>query len=676
MEHLLHPIILWLHLHPTWSGVVTCLITFFESLAIIGIFIPGSVTLTAIGGLVGSGVIPATQIFIWAIIGAIVGDGVSYWLGYRFHKTIRGVWPLTRFPGLLSKGETFFAKHGGKSIFIGRFVGPVRPIMPLVAGMLRVNPVKFFTVDIISGILWAPVYMIPGILVGAASAHFAPDQAIHFIIALLIIIVILLIVVWLSRHFARLLMKTWIYWMNFFWPKLRHRLPITYHFLCEHEHPQRSRPLSLFIFALGFLVLFIIVFIIVCIQPHWLQSLNLSVLNFFESLVTPSLTQAAIIISDYLGKDYVLLGTVCLILLYLCAKRDWHASLIFISLLIVSLASVVIFKHLSQSTRPNVVNVVPSGFSFPSGHTLFAFVIFSYIAFLVGHIATRIWIKRVVYWSAGIIVCLVFLSRLILNVHWLSDIIGSLLLGGGIICLIVIAYRRKERYNRFAILPLILLTLIGQLTFGTIYYIKTHQADSENFRFHHVSNYINPTTWWQSQHPILPIYRHNRLNKPVQILNIQWFASLSNIERNLTKHGWQVAPRFGLTAIKQQLMGKTLVLSPFTPQFEHHKPVLVMTKKLAQKDSYLILRLWDGGYRTPIESIYVGNLSYHLPVEHWLWNHKAICPGPKRNILQAITKVIPNLNWRLLEFKPQYKIKTDGCTTPINTILLIKANSY
>ena len=91
-----HALALWIHLHPQWAGVVTFAITFIESVVLVGYLIPGSVALSALGVLVGSGVVPATTIFTWAIIGAVAGDGISYWIGYRYHANIRRIWPFKR----------------------------------------------------------------------------------------------------------------------------------------------------------------------------------------------------------------------------------------------------------------------------------------------------------------------------------------------------------------------------------------------------------------------------------------------------------------------------------------------------------------------------------------------------------------------------------------------------
>jgi membrane protein DedA with SNARE-associated domain len=155
------PIFQWLNNHPNFAGLVTFLISAGESVAIIGTIIPGSVMMTAIGALAGAGVIPLWSTIFWAIIGAIVGDGISYWIGFYFKDQLHYVWPFKQYPYLLGNGESFFRNHGGMSVFIGRFVGPVRALVPLVAGMLGVKPIRFAVANIASAIGWAPAYMLP-----------------------------------------------------------------------------------------------------------------------------------------------------------------------------------------------------------------------------------------------------------------------------------------------------------------------------------------------------------------------------------------------------------------------------------------------------------------------------------------------------------------------------------
>ena len=160
----LKPLTDWLQANPGLAGLATFVISLAESLAIIGTLIPGTLVMGAIGALIGAGILPGIEITLWAIAGAVVGDGMSYWLGYHYHGHIREIWPFRSYPSLLKKGENFFLKYGGMSVFMGRFIGPIRPIIPVVAGMMNMSPSRFTLANITSAIAWAPAYMMPGII--------------------------------------------------------------------------------------------------------------------------------------------------------------------------------------------------------------------------------------------------------------------------------------------------------------------------------------------------------------------------------------------------------------------------------------------------------------------------------------------------------------------------------
>lgn len=152
----------WIIANPTWAGLCVFVIAACESIVVIGLFIPGIVAMSIFGALVEAGVMAILPTLLWAIAGAIVGDGVSYIIGYRFKHHLPYYWPFSRFPHWLATGKKFFINHGTKSIVIGRFVGPVRPIIPVVAGMMSMRPRTFVFANVLSAILWAPIYMLPG----------------------------------------------------------------------------------------------------------------------------------------------------------------------------------------------------------------------------------------------------------------------------------------------------------------------------------------------------------------------------------------------------------------------------------------------------------------------------------------------------------------------------------
>ncbi len=674
MEHLFKSIITWLNIHPGWVGIAGCCFTFYESLAIVGLTSPGSLTMFALGLLVGSGTVPAIDIFIWTAIGAIAGDSLSYWLGYRYHHNIRNLWPISRFPKLIDKGKNFFNKYGGVGLFIGRFLA-VRSIIPLVAGIMRFSPRKFLLADILSGILWPPVYMLPGILLGAASIHFAPEEALHVILILFIIVIIIWLLIWLSKLLTRLLNTHWMNLCAKLWLKLKARNSLVYVLLYEHEQPAVARPLSIAFFTLVGIVLFLIIFINIWLNTAWLQSINLSVLNLFASLHTTFLEHIAIAISIYFGKVNVIFATAIFIAVYFIIKRDWHALAHFIALLVLSAVGIEAGKLLTHHLRPQLTINPPQTYSFPSGHTLLSFILFGFIAFLIAH-NNKIWCKKLSYSIATFIVCIVMLSRLYLNVHWFFDIIGSLLLGGCILSIIIIAYRRKERCNCYHPLSLLAILILGQIVFGSWYYHKHAKILQRDFQLIQTQHHIDKNQWWNSKYSLLPIYRHNRFGKPTQVLNLQWRGDLQNIKKSLLQKGWQQPSYFGLHALKQKLSGKKVtVLSPLAAQVQFHNPVLILVKPLQQTKGYLILHLWDINYRTNKQPLFLGNISYHLlEGKHWLWHHKKLCTHIYSAAIKKLKADLHIWKFKGINFQQRYTLNTHRCVEKNHIILLIDKN--
>lgn len=164
----------FIRLHSEWTGPIIFLVAFGESFAFLSLLVPGTAIMIAAGALVPEGIIPVAPLILGGIAGATLGDGISYWLGRRFGHVVPGMWPFSKRPELLRSGHEFFARHGGKSIFIGRFFGPVRAVVPLVAGMMDMPAHRFWLANIASALIWAPMLTLPGIF--AVSAWKMIDQ--------------------------------------------------------------------------------------------------------------------------------------------------------------------------------------------------------------------------------------------------------------------------------------------------------------------------------------------------------------------------------------------------------------------------------------------------------------------------------------------------------------------
>ena len=90
---------------------------------------------------------------------AALGDWLSYWVGTRFKRSIAGMWPFSRHPDLLPRGEAFIKKWGALAIFIGRFSGPLRASVPVVAGVLGMPYRTFQLANFSSAFVWVAVLL-------------------------------------------------------------------------------------------------------------------------------------------------------------------------------------------------------------------------------------------------------------------------------------------------------------------------------------------------------------------------------------------------------------------------------------------------------------------------------------------------------------------------------------
>ena len=169
MEHLAQPLLDLIKAHSDWAAVVMFVTAFGESFAFISLLFPGTTVLIAAGALMSAGTLPYAPVLIGAAAGAVLGDSISYWIGRRFGGRIARFWPFNRNPELLPRGIAFFERYGAVSVFIGRFFGPIRAIMPLAAGMMHMPRGRFWFANLASALVWAPMLLFVGDVIGDAG---------------------------------------------------------------------------------------------------------------------------------------------------------------------------------------------------------------------------------------------------------------------------------------------------------------------------------------------------------------------------------------------------------------------------------------------------------------------------------------------------------------------------
>ncbi len=146
---------------------VVLFISILESLAFVGIVVPGTVFIILVGVVASKGLLDLGDVILFAASGAIIGDVCSYYLGRHANKFLSEDSKIFQ-SMYFKKAQSFFQKYGGASIFSGRFIGPIRPVIPFVAGMCRMETSKFIFWNVISGFAWATTFLFLGFFFGQA----------------------------------------------------------------------------------------------------------------------------------------------------------------------------------------------------------------------------------------------------------------------------------------------------------------------------------------------------------------------------------------------------------------------------------------------------------------------------------------------------------------------------
>jgi undecaprenyl-diphosphatase len=189
-----------------------------EAVFIAGLLVPSLPILLLVGGLITTQDLNFWPIFFAASLGGIVGDAISYWIGHFLKDRIKTVWPFKNYLPLIARGEVFFQRHGGKAIFIGRFLTGLKAVVPGIAGMLGMNWGYFTFINTISAVIWAASHILPGMFLTQWL------ESIGLSLELVIIFgAIILGVVFLLIHYWKRILLFFAPWMGNFGRSLQQR---------------------------------------------------------------------------------------------------------------------------------------------------------------------------------------------------------------------------------------------------------------------------------------------------------------------------------------------------------------------------------------------------------------------------------------------------------------------
>lgn len=417
-----------------WGYLVMFVAAALESAAFLGLFIPGE-SLVLLAGFLASRGFLDLDVAIWTItFGAIAGDSLGYELGRRLDRA--NLLHYGHHVGLrkerIDKADAFFQRHGGKSVFLGRFIGFARAIVPFLAGTSRMPYRVFMRFNVLGAAIWSSALVSLGYVLGAGWRH-----AERWVGAASLILggffLLFLALVWIHhiavRHEKQLQQRWQRILRSSRMRRLRRRISPAISFIRARMSPHGYFSARL---AAGAIVL---------LAAGWLFG------GIAEDVATNDpLTKFDVTLAQWLhvqataGMAQVMLGVgkltgplaiaiyVAGFALYLFSKRSWYWLASLVVTVPCGMLVNTLMKLAFHRARPNLEHPIQSlaSYSFPSGHAAGATLFFGILAsFIVCR--TRAWSWRVAACLAAVTAVLVVsFSRMYLGVHYLSDVLAAM----------------------------------------------------------------------------------------------------------------------------------------------------------------------------------------------------------------------------------------------------------
>ena len=600
----------WVTAHPGWMSIVIFTTAMAESLTIVGVIVPGAIIMFSLGALIGLGHVEFWPACWWSALGAMVGDAISFWIGRVFHQKIRQIWPFTKHPEMIVRSEEFFRKHGGKGVLFGRFFGPVRGTIPTVAGMMDMSWRHFMIANVVSALLWAPAYLIPGMAFGA-SLDIASQVAGRLAVLILIVAALLWLTTWLVTHAARLFQAHATEWLRRFsvWSQGRRFIgPISASLLDPSQGELRGLT-TLAVLLLGGLVLFSLS--LSAAGQQLPSGLDQSLYHFFQELRTPWV-DTLMVFSAELGDYPVMLPVSLVVFGWLIWRRHHSAAWHWLAALCFGMTTNLLFRWLLPvSSSMEITQGMPDN-SFPSSHATFSTLVFGFLAVLIARelpLARR-WIAYLV--AAFLIVPIAF-ARLYLGIHWLTDTLAGLSLGLLWVTVLGIAYNRHPKaaiqWPRLLIYGAITLLATDLLHLGSSY-----ESDLQRYQPQTTQLILEREQWWTVGWQKLPQQRLDFQGHQRQDLVLQWAEHRQELEARLHAAGWQTAPGLNLRGILLWLSPQVELRDlPVLPQIhDGREAAFTLVRYDDPPDTRWVLRFWDTDthLRENDLPIWVGSLSH------------------------------------------------------------------
>ncbi len=618
----------WTTLLLHWTGdnsalllALVAVLLCIESFAVIGVFIPGLTLMFILGALVALGQLDPW--FTWALASAscILGDGLNYWLGRRWRHDLRSMWPLRNYPETLQQGERFLQRYGGLSLFLGRYLGPLRSFMPVLAGSFGLRPRLAVPVIVSAALSWVALSMLPGLLLGA-SLELAAAYTGRLALLLVLVTASALLLIWLVRNGYALAGRTnpWLLKRLLLWLRRHPRLGRWFLPLLQ---PLRGELLS--VAMLGLLALIGLAVLIVLTLSLLIgasaSNLDLRLAAMLQDLRNP--------VSDAVWVALALLTTWPSLLLllagmamWLALQPDhrlslWHWLLAILPLPLLGwllqqgLVRVPFWPQHLHAFRPDSMH------SFPDlNAATLAALLMALPMLLVRELPA--WQRKWYYLGIAAMLGMLLFARLALGLAYLSAMVVAVLLALVWVSLIGIAYRVRAdrglpvfRHTLFFGLLLLACALLANAV--------GYQSMRAHWRLPLRGDVLEAAAWLRHDWQRLPQWRSELARTPEDRLNLQYSGELEPLRQILQATGWRAVD----SAHWWELFSPAPELQhlPVYPLDYRGRSARLLLRKL-DAGQQTVLRLWASGWQieqsqaaggSSRQPLWLGSLSIERP---------------------------------------------------------------
>jgi membrane protein DedA with SNARE-associated domain len=202
----IEPLVSFVSAHVWLAYLTLFLAALLEAVPIIGSVVPGSTIILALSALIPGGDLKIQWVLAAAITGALLGDGTAFWIGHRSQREILDTWPMSNYPRVVAQSAAFFHRWGALAVFFARFVPPIRAFVPITAGALDMPPARFYPINILAILFWAPEHVLPGVLAATVLERYGKliglgHAAKHYWIPLVLgVTLIVALTIWIIRR--------------------------------------------------------------------------------------------------------------------------------------------------------------------------------------------------------------------------------------------------------------------------------------------------------------------------------------------------------------------------------------------------------------------------------------------------------------------------------------------